>query len=106
MQEFKEKWATANKRVWKTIPRRLPLVALIVTNSGHKDAPYGTPVLGSMAESGITRLTTDGESFFVDFVDQTVAVGNEQGRDRRVLDPLTEEQKAYFGVDFGGQYSS
>lgn len=105
--DFRDKWMVASEKLWG-FKEKPPTTAAIITNSGNEKFRYGTPVLANTAEGGQVLLTANDASFLVDHDARTVTlVYLHNGKTERLeLPPLTEEQKAYFGVDFGGQFSS
>lgn len=116
--DIKERWAQAYRNVWKHEDSPVTVAAIVTNTRGSGNvsddtvAPgvfvLGTPVLGSIGNGTVILKAEGGVQFLVDHKAQTVTalVGTGSRAQEYELPPLTDEQKAFFGVDFGGQFSS
>lgn len=110
MKDLIQHWTDTHQSVWG-FPGKTPTSGAVVTNSGSPKGPMGTPIYVGVGTSTIRigfLSEGDGIGFLIDHQAQVVSIVYVHNgvTKSRALDPLSEEQKAYYGVDFGGQFSS
>lgn len=76
--------------------------AVIVTNSWHRDYPFGTPIFIAQAHIGVImwEAETSEDRWLIDFANETITVRAGIGK------PMRKELLEHYRATFGMEYSS
>ena len=102
VDRYREQWVAQHSRFWGVLAHP-PKSMAIISNSGHPKGPEGTMIYLGLG-TGDVEVTYYGREFRIEF--NEMKVFELSGKQWRQLPPLSVEQKVFWGVDFGGQFSS